>query len=211
VIERSVQEGEMITSSNSTYGGEGSVIMKVADLSRMIVQSNINEVDIAKFKVGQAATIKVDALPYDEFTGRITKIAPMATTDNSAKVFPVEIGFDKVSSQLKPGMTGNVSIIGQSRKDVLVIPIRGVFTDDKNQDIVYLVKAGAAEAKTAAKSKTAKTAVAAALPQTVATPVKLGGNDLQQVEVIEGLKEGDKISLTDQSSSNNFNMMMGGF
>lgn len=199
VIQRPVQEGEMIQSSNSSYG-EGSVIMKVADLSHMILKSNINEVDIAKFKLGQIATIKVDALPYEEYSGKITKIAPMATTVNSAIVFPVEISLDKTSSLLKPGMTGNVSISGESKDNVLIIPIRAVFTDDKNQDIVYLVKSESAKPDS---TQSAKSGAIKAQQQTTATPVKLGSNDLQMVEVVDGLKEGDVISLTQPAQSSN--------
>jgi HlyD family secretion protein len=211
VIQRPVQEGEMITSSNSSYS-DGSVILKVADLSKMIVLANINEVDIAKFRLGQIATVKVDALPYDEFSGSITKIAAMASTVNNAIVFPVEIKLDKPGSSLKPGMTGNVSITGETRENVLVIPIRAVFTDDKNQDVVYLYKSGTAAATTtsAKTAKTAKAKTGIALP-TVATPVKLGGNDLQNVEVLAGLKEGDKISLTEPAKTNNANMQFEGF
>jgi HlyD family secretion protein len=198
VIQRPVQEGEMIISSNTSYG-EGSVILKVADLRKMVVKANINEVDIAKFKVGQAATIKVDALPYEDFAGKITKIAPMASTVNSAIVFPVEISLDNPGTALKPGMTGNVSITGETREDVLVIPIRAVFTDDKNQDIVYLYKSGKADSL-------------AAEAKAVATPVKLGANDLQNVEVIAGLQEGDKISLTEPAGNKfNANMQFQGF
>ncbi len=204
VIQRPVQEGEMITSSNSAYG-EGSVILKVADLSKMIVAANINEVDIAKFSLGQAATVKVDALPYDEFSGRITKIAPMASTVNSAVVFPVEIRLDDPGKALRPGMTGNVSITGEKKENVLVIPIRAVFTDDKNQDIVYKYAKGAA----AVPAKPAKGPAASATP--VATPVRLGGNDLQNVEVVEGLKEGDRISLTEPAGTKNSMMEFEGF
>jgi HlyD family secretion protein len=215
VIQRPVQEGEMIVSSNTSYG-EGSVIMKVADLSRMIVKSNINEVDIAKFKPGQTASIKVDALPYEEFTGRITKIAPMAITDNNARVFPVEISFTKPGSQLKPGMTGNVSIIGATKDNVLVIPIRAVFTDDKNQDIVYLYKSETAKpAAPKGKPSADKTPAAprdgTGLAQTIATPVRLGSNDLQIVEVVEGLKEGDKISFTEPVGKSNMDMEFDAF
>jgi HlyD family secretion protein len=203
VIQRAVQEGEMITSSNSTFG-EGSVLVKVADLSRMVVKANINEVDIAKFRQGQDALIRVDALPYEEFTGKITKIAPMAVTVANAIVFPVEISLDKPGTLLKPGMTGNVSITGETKDNVLIIPIRAVFTDDKNQDIVYLYKETGS-----ASTDTTGTAPAAAAP--VATPVKLGSNDLQMVEVLDGLKDGDKISLTDPTAGMNANIRFNQF
>ena len=61
VIERKVNEGEMVQSSLNSFG-EGTVVMKIADLSKMIIKSNINEVDIAKFSLGQRAKISLDAL-----------------------------------------------------------------------------------------------------------------------------------------------------
>ncbi len=203
VIERNINEGEMVQSSISSYG-EGTVVMKIADLNNMIVKSNINEVDIAKFKMGQEAEINLDALPYKQFSGRIIKIAPQAITVNNAKVFPVEISINAVGQLAKPGMTANVTIIGESRKDVLVIPIRAVFSNDSNQDIVYLVS----DTKAAPAAKKTK-AMPVSAPSGVATPVKLGANDLQQVEVIEGLKENDKILLNEPGTQKaNFGMMM---
>ncbi len=197
VIERNINEGEMVQSSLNSFG-EGTVLLKIADLSRMIVKSKINEVDIEKFSLGQRATIKLDALPYEEYEGSIVKIAPSATLENNAKVFPVEISINATGETAKPGMTAAVSIIGESRLDVLVIPIRAVFTDDKDQDVVYVMPQ-------AAKTPAAKGAVAL---EPVATPVKLGSNDLQMVEVISGLKEGDVISLTEPASQKNNNQMM---
>lgn len=204
VIERNINEGEMVQSSLSSYG-EGTVVMKIADLNKMIVKSNINEVDIAKFKLNQTAEISLDALPYDHFNGSLVKIAPQAITENNAKVFPVEISINADGHKAKPGMTANVSILAGSRKNVLVIPIRAVFSNDKNQDIVYLVPAHADS--TADKSKDKKKAA----PQLtgIATPIKLGANDLQNVEVIEGLKEGDRILLNEPGTNNNkFGMRM---
>jgi len=196
VIQRPVQEGEMIVSSNSSFA-EGSVLMKVADLKRMVVKANINEVDIAKFRIGQQAKVKVDALPYDEFSGKITRIAPMAVTVNNAIVFPVEIRLDNAGATLRPGMTGNVSISGETRDNVLIIPIRAVYTDDKNQDIVYLIKSDTTKSVAAKKTaRQGKAGTGTSLAQKTATPVKLGSNDLQMVEVLAGLKEGDRISLT---------------
>ncbi len=188
VIERRLSEGEMVQSSNTAFG-EGTVVMRIADLSKMIVKTRINEVDIAKFSLGQESRITVDALPYAEMSGKIIKIAPMAVMENNARVFPVEIGLEKQNPRLKPGMTANVSIIGESRRNVLVIPIRAVFTDDKNQDIVYITTAESSPAPSRSGTRTEP-----ANPG-IATPVKLGSNDMQMVEVIDGLKEGDTISL----------------
>lgn len=201
VIERNINEGEMVQSSISSYG-EGTVVMKIADLNKMIVKTNINEVDISKFKTGQEAQIKIDALPYEDFHGQVTKIAPMAITDNNAKVFPVEISINATGQVVKPGMTANLTIIGESRNNVVTIPIRAVFSNDQNQDIVYVVPATAKTPTPATKGKTP------AAPQGVATPIKLGVNDMEKVEVVSGLKEGEVILLTEPGSENKANFMM---
>lgn len=194
VIERNVNEGEMVTSSITGFG-EGTVIMKIAELTHMIVKSNINEVDIAKFRLGQHAKIKLDALPYEEYSGRIVKIAPMAITENNAKVFPVEISIGATGTGVKPGMTAAVSIEGESKENVVIIPIGAVFADEKGQDIVYLMPK---EQKTpAVKDKKGKPIAAVGSP----TPVQLGSNDLQMVEIVAGLKTGDVISLTEPNSN----------
>ena len=203
VIERNINEGEMVQSSLTSYG-EGTVIMKIADLNQMIIKSNINEVDISKFKLSQNAEISLDALPYEKYEGRVVRIAPQAIIENNAKVFPIEISINTSGKIAKPGMTANVTILADSRENVLVIPIRAVFSNDKNQDIVYLVtgtKTDTGETKTKGKETTVTNL------NSVVTPVKLGTNDLLQVEVIEGLKEGDKILLNEPTANKN-NFMM---
>ena len=95
-------------------------------------------------------------------------------------------------------MTAVVTIIGESRLDVLVIPIRAVFTDDKGQDIVYMLPKTAVKAQKDAPEQ-----------EPLPTPLQLGANDLQQVEVLSGLKEGDRISLTEPGSAKNNMMFMG--
>ncbi len=198
VIERKVNEGEMVSSSINTFG-EGTVVMQIADLSKMTVLSNINEVDIAKFTVGQKGSIKLDALPYEKFEGKIVKIAPKAVTINSAKVFPVEISINARGDLARPGMTAAISIQGDSREDVIVIPIGAVFADDKNQDIVNFLPEspeGDGEAEGVAEPKPE--------PRTIV----LGANDYQMVEVISGLEEGDRISLKEPELNANVHFMM---
>ncbi len=178
VISRLVQEGEMVTSSNASFG-EGTVILHLADLTKMVVESEVNEVDITKYHKNQVASVLVDAFPYEKFTGKVSKIAASATDNSGTKVFPIQIHLEGNISKLKPGMTANVSIEGESRENILLIPIRAIFTDEKGQDVVYLMKDGKPEK---------------------AVPIKTGINDFQQVEIIEGLNENDIITLTEPAS-----------
>jgi len=178
VIQRLVEEGEMVQANNSGYS-EGTVLIKLANMQPMVVKSNVNEVDIDKIKQGQTAKVQVDAFPYKEYVGKVIKIAAMATTDENAKVFPVEILLENADSKLRPGMTANVLIKGDSRNNIVTIPIRALFSNDANDDIVYVVTKG---------------------NQTQAVNVKTGINDFQNVEIIEGLKVGQVISLSDPAA-----------
>ncbi len=175
VIQKSVEEGEMVVASTNSFS-EGTVILTLADLDRMIVDSRINEVDISKIRKNQEVEIQVDAYPYEKYAGEIQKIAAMAVNYNNIKVFPIEIEIIDVDDKLKPGMTANITIIGEKRKEILVIPIRTIFSDEDGQDIVYKVK-----------NDTIAESIA----------VKTGINNFQQVEIIEGLAEGDSISFSE--------------
>ncbi len=181
VIERKIEEGEMVTSSTSSYS-EGTVLIKVADLTQMLVKSTINEVDIAKIHLNQLAEIKIDAFPYDKFSGKITKISAKATSENNVKVFSLEISIDQKDTRLKPGLTANITIIGEKKENILTIPIRAIFSDNDGNDIVYY----------AVRDSIGKSQI-----------IKTGINDLQKVEVIEGLKAGDTISLEEPSLKGN--------
>lgn len=175
IIERKVEEGEMVISSSGNYSG-GTVIFNLADLSRMVVKSRINEVDIGKVHKQQKVNIQVDAFPYQKYNGNITRIASKAISYNNVKVFPIEIEIIDVDEKLRPGMTANITIIGEKRADIVTIPIRAIFSDEDGQDIIYKV-----QNDTISKS----------------VVVKTGINDFQQVEIIEGLAVGDTISFSE--------------
>ena len=181
VIQKQVEEGEMVVASTNSFS-EGTVILKLADLNRMIVKSKINEVDISKIRKNQNVQIEVDAYPYEKYRGNITRIAAMAVSNNNIQVFPIEIEIENVDKKLKPGMTANITIIGEKKKDILVVPIRTIFSDEEGQDIVYKVS-----------NDTISTSV----------PVKTGINNFQQVEIIEGLAEGDSISYSEMQKHTN--------
>jgi HlyD family secretion protein len=188
VIEKLVEEGEMVRSDIGTVSG-GTVLFRLADLNEMIVRAQINEVDIAKIHPGQQSKIQVDALPYNAYQGSITKIAPTAKLNNNIKVFDVDIHITNSDHSLKPGMTANVSIIGETKTDILTIPIRAVFSDEEGNDVVYKVQGDSVGAKVV---------------------IKTGINDLQKVEVIDGVSEGDKISLSEPSSAKKGNSVQMG-
>ena len=173
VIERRIEEGEMVTASTTSFG-DGTILMRVADLTNMVVNATINEVDISKIAEKMTATIRIDAFPYDTFTGSISRISAQARVEANVRVFPIQIEIDQRDNRLRPGLSANVTILGETREDILVIPIRAIFSDITGNDIVYKV-------------------VNDSIGPSVF--IRTGINDLQRVEILEGLEEDDEISL----------------
>jgi HlyD family secretion protein len=175
IIKLLLEEGEMVTASSNSFS-EGTVVAQVADLKNMIVKSSINEIDISKIHKNQKVKIKIDAYPDDLYYGVITKVAESAKSENNIKVFPVEIKIENSSENIKPGMTANITINGETKTGILIVPIRGIFSDNLSNDIVYKLK----------NNKILKPVI-----------VKTGINDFQNVEIVNGVVEGDTISLVE--------------
>jgi len=91
VISLNVEEGEMITSGTRSLGGGGTTLMTIADLSKMIVKADINEVDVSKVKLGQPVNIGFDAIRGRVYQGIVRKIAPSGIIEQNVVVYPVEV------------------------------------------------------------------------------------------------------------------------
>lgn len=158
----------LIDSVTPTY------LMTIADLSVLVVKMKISEMDILKLRPGMAVDVSVDALPGTKIPSRVTLVSPQADKDNNnLKTFKVEVTLGRTDGRLKPGMTARVDGLLESRQDVLKLPLAAVFEE-----------AGAEFAYVKAKEKKGK-------PSRV--KLKLGLRNETDVEVQEGLKEGDEL------------------
>ena len=135
IIERPVELGETVTGSGSFNAG--TVISTVADLGTMLVKGGINEVDIGKIHLDQEARITLDAFPRVLFKGTISRIAPAARLDDQVKVFDVEIALEELGRELRTGMTANIEIRGEIREQVLTVPVESVFVRGE-EEMVYI-------------------------------------------------------------------------
>jgi len=124
-----VEEGEIITSGRSAFS-RGEAIMRIADLSQMIVRTQINQVEIGKIAVGQRAEISVDSYPDRVFEGRVSDMSPSATqqSQNPNAVITFEVDVEVIGSppELLPGMSADVDIIVFEESDILQLPIAAV-------------------------------------------------------------------------------------
>ncbi len=114
----------------------GNPLIDLPDLSELMVEAEISEIDISKVQVDQKVEIKLDAFSDTVFTGKITSIANLAQLkgdDSKIKVFPVEILLDNTSEKFLPGMTVSCRIIVDRIDSVLYIPMEALFVDGKKK------------------------------------------------------------------------------
>ena len=137
VTRLNVEEGEIVTSGRSAFS-QGAAILTIADLSRMVVKTRINEVDIAKITLGQRVEIRVDAYRDQVFEGRVSEIAPSAYTPDprggqqgdGTITFEVMIEVVGSPAELLPGMSADVDIIVMEDDNVLQLPIDSVIDSE---------------------------------------------------------------------------------
>lgn len=159
------------------WGGEP--LINLPDLSELKVETEVNEVDISKIKIDQRVEIRLDAFSDTVYTGKVISVAGLAKfkqRDSKIKVFPVEVLLDGASKKLMPGMTVSCKIIVDRIEDALYLSLDAVYQEGA-EDYVFLKSGGGF------KKKSIKTGLA--------------NNDY--IIVVDGLKEGDKVSLIDLS------------
>ena len=121
VIEKLVSLGQVIASGTNALGG-GTALLKMADLNSVRARVLVTETDIGQVQPGQTARVMVDAYPTRPFQGVVEKIEPQAVVQQSVTMFPVLVTLSNREGLLKPGMNGEVSILVNSRDNVLAVP-----------------------------------------------------------------------------------------
>ncbi len=118
VISRNVDAGQTVAASFQTP----TLFMIAQDLTKMQIDSNVDEADIGKMAVGQPVEFTVDAYPDSPFRGLVSEIRNAPINVQNVVTYDVVVKVENPEKKLKPGMTANVSIIVQNRKDVLRVP-----------------------------------------------------------------------------------------
>ncbi|RKU09000.1 hypothetical protein C6501_15750 [Candidatus Poribacteria bacterium] len=125
VTQLEIEQGEIVTSGRSAFS-QSPPIMTIADLSKMVVKTFINEVDMERLEEGQAADIKIDAFQTKRFKGNVYEISQSGQQQDNIISFEVMIEVDDTSGDIRPGMSADVDIITYEEKNVLLIPIDAV-------------------------------------------------------------------------------------
>ena len=183
-----VELGERVAGTNLMAGTE---ILRIADLSRMEAQVEVNENDIVRVSTGDTAIIEVDAYLNHKFKGIVTEIANSAkTTGTSAdqvtnfdvKIFILPESYENLADNgenpFRPGMSTTVDIRTETKEDILTVPIQSVTT---RTDTTNIISTSDEEIRTITFATDGEYAFA--------KDVETGIKDNNYIEIISGLKD----------------------
>ncbi|MEW6092511.1 MAG: efflux RND transporter periplasmic adaptor subunit, partial [Chloroflexota bacterium] len=102
----------------------GTTAFRIDDLSRLLVEVQVSEVDINSIQIGQPVTITFDAVLGQEYHGKVIEVAQAASVVAGVVNFDVTVELTDTDEQVKPGMTAAVTITVQQLEDVLLVPNR---------------------------------------------------------------------------------------
>lgn len=181
-----VEEGDRVSSSE--------VLAHVTDYKKLKTMISVDELDVPSVKKGQTVEIKASAFEDETFTGEVTSVAKEGTYENGVSSFDVTIKIDK-PGDIKIGMSTEVSILTNSVKDALYVPIEAVQIDGEEK-YVNIQQSGTTEGAASTKKV-----------------VETGISNDRYIEITSGLEEGQFVSLPitiNESSTSGGEGMRGG-
>ena len=205
VISRPVEVGQVISSPTSAFG-EGSILMMMADLSKVRVRALVDEIDVGKVEIGQSVSIKVSAYRDREFIGTVSKIEPKAYIQQNVTTFPVLIDINNEDNLLLIGMNTDVVIQILDKNVSLSVPTMSLRTRkdiytaaavlDIEKEIIdnFLIKSVEGE------NFNRFIVIKDSKKGPYLSWIKVGVSDLYNVEVVEGLNEGDIVYILPSKS-----------
>jgi len=134
VVEKTAEEGQIITSAREMTGG--TILMRMADLNEVQVRTLVDETDIGSIQPGLEATILVEAYPDQEFRGQVLKVEPQAVVEQNVTLFAVLTRIRNDEDLLRPGMNADVEVLIGVRDDVLSLPNGAIRMPDEARQLV---------------------------------------------------------------------------
>jgi HlyD family secretion protein len=118
----------------------GTQAYRIDDLSNLVIDVQVVEIDIDHVKVGQTATITFDAIPNKTYTGKVLKTDLAGTVSQNSTTFIVTVQLTDADASVRPGIAANVTIVTNQVENALIVPSTSIFSDNKNQTYVNLVQ-----------------------------------------------------------------------
>ena len=156
----------------------GAGILELPDLSTIRITARIDESDRGRVRPGQPVSVRVDAVPDKELTGRVTEISPLAKMDFSGwpptKNFDLAIQLDQADPRLRPGMSATARVAVDSLPDSILVPADAVF-QKRGRSVVYRLRGAGFEER----------------------EIVISRRNNEQVAVSRGLTAGDRVARKD--------------
>lgn len=188
IIEQNVREGDLIRPSTSSSSSEPAVV--IVNYSKMKIVLPIDELDINKVEIGIPVKITAEAVPDKIFQGKVEKIAEQGQSQNNVATFDVTITTDKVE-ELKAGMTVDVELVADSKQDVLMLPITAIQYQNGKSYVIPIRGENFKKQNELNNNRTASNSM---------IEVKTGITNGEYIEILSGLKEGDRVMVSSNSS-----------
>ncbi len=207
-----VKKGERVAGNSFNVGTE---ILRIANMDKIEVRVDVGENDIPKVKLGDSALVTIDAYSDRKFKGLVTQIASsnngassqsaLAATTNDVTQYKVYVRLlpesymdllGKGVFPFRPGMSATADIQTKTQLNVLSVPINAVTTRDKNDIVVNKDDKETSDINAPAPSLDDLDVVVFVLGadgKVKKVPVKTGIQDINYIEITEGLKEGDEV------------------
>ena len=173
VLTRDVEIGSPV-SSILNLGANATLVMTLGDIDSVFVRGKVDEADIGRVQLGQRARITTETFRDKVFEGHVTQISPIGVEKDNVTTFEVEVSIDNAAKELKANMTSNAEIILEELPNSLLVPESAIVYDPQRRAFVDV----ADPAERAGRRR---------------VPIKVGVGNGTRIQVLEGLKEGDKI------------------
>jgi RND family efflux transporter MFP subunit len=171
---RKIRVGDRVT------GSQG--LVTIPEVDRMLVEASASEADVHRVHAGQAAAVRLEAFPDMRLAGKVTRVGTLARASADhpfdEKRFDLIIELDEAKPELRPEMTARADIALGDRPGVLLVPVNAVF-ERQGLTVCHVVGRSGVETR----------------------QVQLGESSDVDVEVMAGLREGERVSIADGSAA----------
>jgi len=159
--------------SAQTYSSTTAITL--VDTNSIRFEGLVDEIDIMKVQPGQKVSITVDAIPDKVFTGTVKFISPFGVASGNVIKFAITIQLDQTDVELRGGLSATADISIYNAKDILLVPV-SVIVNTPEGPVVAVINPTTGQPEY--------------------RPVTLGQQTFQYAEVLSGLKEGDKVTVS---------------
>jgi HlyD family secretion protein len=201
VTRRNVEQGEVVVTG--TMNNAGTVLMTISDMSTIEASLEVDQTDVPQLRIGQKASVRIDAFPNQAFPGVVTEIGSSPITGQSrlggaatGTDYEVKVTLERHPNGIRPGLTVTADITTATREQVLTVPIGALVLQLPEVKVPAADSPSSAPRKpesVAARAKEVEGVFVVAAGKVKFRAVTTGIKGEQDVEVTDGLKQGEEL------------------